>query len=83
MSESEVMGFLEMEGGVRQKGLPQWLRDKESACNAGDQCSMPGWERDPGGGHDNPFQYSYLENSKDRGSWGYSSQDRKESDMTE
>ena len=44
---------------------------------------MPGWERDPGGGHDNPFQYSYLENSKDRGSWGYSSQDRKESDMTE
>ena len=44
---------------------------------------MAGWERDPGGGHDNPFQYSCLENSKDRGSWGYSSQGRKESDMTE
>ena len=25
--------------------------------------------RSPGGGHDNPFQYSCLENPTDRGAW--------------
>ena len=25
--------------------------------------------RSPGGGHDNPFQYSHLENPMDRGAW--------------
>ena len=25
--------------------------------------------RSPGGGHGNPLQYSYLENSLDRGAW--------------
>ena len=28
---------------------------------------VPGWGRSPGGGHDNPLQYSYLENPMDRG----------------
>ena len=27
------------------------------------------WGRSPGGGHGNPFQYSYLENPRDRGVW--------------
>ena len=31
--------------------------------------SIPGWGRSPGGGHDNPLQYSCLENSIDRGAW--------------
>ena len=31
--------------------------------------SIPGSGRSPGGGHDNPFQYSCLENPKDRGAW--------------
>ena len=31
--------------------------------------SIPGWGRSPGGGNRNPFQYSCLENSMDRGSW--------------
>ena len=35
---------------------------KESTCNAGDPDSIPGLGRSPGGGHDNPLQYSCLEN---------------------
>ena len=42
---------------------------KESACNAGDSCLIPGLGRSPGGGNGNPLQYSCLENSMDRGSW--------------
>ena len=34
-----------------------------------DACSIPGSGRSPGGGHDNPLQYSCLENSMDRGAW--------------
>ena len=30
---------------------------------------IPGLGRSPGGGHDNPFQYSCLENLMDRGAW--------------
>ena len=33
------------------RGLPQWLSRKESACNAGDLGSIPGLGRSPGGGH--------------------------------
>ena len=35
---------------------------KESACNAGDQGSIPGSGRSPGEGNGNPLQYSCLEN---------------------
>ena len=48
-------------------GLPQWLDGKESAFNAGDVGSIPGWGRSPGGGHGNSLQYSCLENPMDRG----------------
>ena len=37
-------------------GLPQWLSNEESACNAGDVASVPGWGRSPGGGHANALQ---------------------------
>ena len=40
---------------------------KESACNAGDQGSIPGLEGSPGEGNGNPVQYSCLENTGDRG----------------
>ena len=40
---------------------------KESARSAGDLDSIPGSGRYPGGGHSNPLQYSYLENSSHRG----------------
>ena len=42
---------------------------KKSACNAGDMGSIPGWERSPGEGNDNPLQCSFLENSMDREAW--------------
>ena len=40
---------------------------KESACSLGDPGLIPGLERFPGEGNGYPFQYSYLENSMDRG----------------
>ena len=36
---------------------------------AGDMGLIPGSERSPGVGNVNPFQYSCLENSMDRGAW--------------
>ena len=45
---------------------------KNSSANAGDARdagSIPGLERSSGEGHGNPFQYSCLENSTDRGAW--------------
>ena len=42
---------------------------KASAWNVGDQGSIPGSGRSPGGGHGNPFQYSGLANSMGRGAW--------------
>ena len=60
-------------------GFPGGSDGKESACNAGDLGMIPGLGRSPGGGHGNPLQYSYMENSMDRGAWW----DRRESDTTE
>ena len=37
--------------------------------DARDTGSIPGLERSSGGGHDNPLEYSGLENSMDRGAW--------------
>ena len=48
---------------------PWWLSDKESTCNAGDAVLIPELGRSPGGGNDNPLQYSHLENAMDRGAW--------------
>ena len=42
---------------------------KESICNVGNQGSIPGLGRSPGGGHGNPLQYSCLENLGDGGAW--------------
>ena len=45
------------------------LEVKNLPANAGDirdVGSTPGSERSPGGGHGNPFQYSWWENSMDR-----------------
>ena len=43
--------------------------DKDSACNAGDLGSIPGFGRFPGEGNSYPCQYSCLENSMNRGAW--------------
>ena len=42
---------------------------KNPPASAGDAGSIPGSGRYPGGGHDNPLQYSCLENPMDRGAW--------------
>ena len=39
------------------------------AGEARDVGSIPGSGRSPGVENGNPFQYSYLENSMDRGAW--------------
>ena len=41
----------------------------KSACNVGDQSSIPGSGRSPEEENGNPLQYSCLENSMDRGAW--------------
>ena len=40
---------------------------KESACNVGDLGLIPGSGRSPGESNGNPLQYSFLQNSMDRG----------------
>ena len=42
---------------------------KNLPANAGDVGSISGSGRAPGGGNDNPLQYSCLENRMDRGAW--------------
>ena len=50
------------------KGVSQVaLVVKNPSANAGDAGLVSGSGRSPGGGHGNPFQYSYLENPTDRG----------------
>ena len=41
----------------------------DKARDTRDAVSIPGLERSPGGGNDNPHQSSCLENSMDRGTW--------------
>ena len=57
--------------GILQKHwvFPGGSDGKQSACNAGDPGSIPGWERSPGEGNGNPLQYSCLENPMDGGAW--------------
>ena len=43
--------------------------ETESACDVGDQVSIPGLGRSSGEGNANPLQYSCLENSMDRKAW--------------
>ena len=54
---------------IRIIGLPRWLNGKESACNAGDVCSVLGLRRSPREGNDNPVQYSCLGDPTDRRAW--------------
>ena len=65
-------------------GLPGASVSKESTSNAGDLDLIPGSGRSPGGRHESPLQYSFLENPHGQRSLvGYGPWGRKESDMTE
>ena len=50
-------------------GLLWWLRRLKNTGNAGNSGWIPGLGRSPGEGNGYPFQYSCLENSRDRGAW--------------
>ena len=63
-------------------GFPGGSGDKESACNAEDLTLIPMSRRSPGGGNDNPLQYSCLENLTERSLVGCSPWALKESDTT-
>ena len=59
-------------GHSEETASPGALVVKNLPANAGDvrhSGSVPGLGRSPGGGHDNPLQYSCLENSMDREAW--------------
>ena len=49
--------------------FPGGADGKESARSAGDPGSIPESGISPGGGNGYPLQYSYLENSMERGAW--------------
>ena len=50
-------------------GFPGSTNSKESAYNVGDPGLTPGLGLSPGERNSIPLQYSFLENSKDRGAW--------------
>ena len=52
-----------------QTGFPGSSAGKKSTRTVGDLGLIPGLGRFPRGGHDNPFQYSCLENPIDRETW--------------
>ena len=54
---------------IKRRGFDPWVRREGPSS--------------PGGGHDNPLQYSCLENPMDRGAWQAAVQGRKKLDMTE
>ena len=63
LSNATILGGVVLGGSV----------GKESPSIAGDTGnagSIPGSGRSSGGGHNNPVQYSCLENPMDRGAWG-------------
>ena len=54
---------------IRFRGFPGSSVVKNPSANARDMGSILGLGRSSGGGNGNPFQYSCLENSMDRGAW--------------
>ena len=74
MADSHVryvwqMDSEEMAWARAAQGFPGGSDGKESAFNAGDAGSIPGWGRSSGEGNGYPLQYSCLEKSMDKGAW--------------
>ena len=64
-------------------GFPGGSDGEEAACPVGDLGSVPQLGRSPGEGNGYSLQYSYLENSTDRGTWQAAVLGVAESDTTE
>ena len=64
-------------------GFPGGSVVKNPPANSGDPGSIPQLGRSPGEGNGYPLQYSYLENSKDKGAWKAIVHGVAELDMTE
>ena len=54
---------------IPPRGFPGGSVVSNPPASAGDEGSMPGTGRSPGGGNGHPLQYSYLGNPMDRGAW--------------
>ena len=65
----DILSVPEIRPYIEELGLPGGSDGKESACNAENLGSISGLRSSPGGRHDNPLQYSCLENFMDRGAW--------------
>ena len=68
----QIWVFMAEELGVTAhelRGFPGGSAIKNQPANAGDSGSVPGLRRSPGERNGNPLQYSFLENSMDRGAW--------------
>ena len=63
------LSFLRVKFGVRVMFSLVVQTIKESACNAGDQNSIPGLGTSPRERNGHPLEYSCLESSMDRGAW--------------
>ena len=61
--------MFEFEPWARALGLPRQCSGKESAWSAGDLGSVTGSVKSPGEENRNSLQYSFLENSMERGAW--------------
>ena len=67
---------------VQTEGFSRGSVVENPPASAKDVGSIPGLGRSPGEGNGNPLQYSYLENSMDRGAWWATVHMVAESDMT-
>ena len=68
---------------INVRGVLKCHTGKESAHDTGDLGSILGLGRSSGEGHDNPLQYSCLENAMGRGAWWATVHRVTESDTTE
>ena len=66
----ELRAFAVLHQVIIGWGFPGGSDNKESACSVRDLGSISGLGRSPEGGHGNPLQYSYLENSHGQRSLG-------------
>ena len=75
--DSMCLGVLSLQNYETPLGQKMWVLPfipggsdgKESACSTGDLGWIPGLGRSLGEGNGCPLQYSYMENSMDRGAW--------------